>query len=217
MSLRNQKWDEVAFKGMSDDELVVLARKRNNLALKVLYDRYINLIRYHASKYYAPGVGADDLIQEGRLGLYNSVKDYKIEHPSPFKSFADLCVQRQIITAVKAATRQKHSPLNRYVSVDKPVFEDESERNMYDYIENKNQPTPEVILEDKEMVYEILIKLKDRLSPFEADVLEGQLQRMSYQDIADSLGKKVKSIDNAMQRIRVKLTQIMCEIKESDI
>lgn len=206
--------DEKSYSEMEDNDLIVLAKEGNPDAFDILYKKYTYLIRFKAKKYFAPGVDRDDLMQEGSIGLYNSIRDYKIEHPTPFRVFCELCIERQIITAVKTATRQKHQPLNKYISFDKPMYEEESDRSLHDTIENKRQFTPEDILIDRENIYEMLTKLKDRLSPFESQVFEGQLQRLSYQEIADNLGRHVKSIDNAMQRIREKVLKVRQEITD---
>jgi RNA polymerase sporulation-specific sigma factor len=204
------------FSNEEDLKLIVLAKEQDPVSFEILFNKYSYLIRYKAKKYFAPGIDRDDLIQEGSIGLYNSIRDFKMEHPTPFRVFCELCIERQIITAVKTATRQKHQPLNKYVSFDKPVYEEESDRNLHDTIENKRQFTPEEIIIDRENIYELLTKLKDRLSPFESEVFECQMQRLSYQEIADHLGRHVKSIDNAMQRIREKVLKARDEINEED-
>lgn len=214
MGKAKQPVGEKDYKDMSDDELVILARQNDEMAIKNLFTRYNFIIKVKAKKYYAPGIDNDDLVQEGNIGLLNAVRDYKLEHPTPFRIFCELCIQRQIITAIKTATRQKHMPLNKYLSFDKPMFEDESDRTMHDIIENKKSYSPEDLVMDQENIWEILTKLKDRLSPFESKVLEGQLMKLSYQEIANSLNKHVKSVDNAMQRIRNKLQKILEEMEE---
>lgn len=207
-----EKW----YKSLSDDELVELSRFNDQMAIQVLLTRYSNLIRNITYKYFAPGVDRDDLIQEGNIGLLNAIRDYKFEHPTSFKVFCALCVQRQIITAVKSATRQKHSPLNLYISFDKPATDDENSRSMHETIINKQAPSPEELFVERERVVEILTRLKDKLSPFESKVLDGQLMKLSYQEIANMLDKHVKSVDNAMQRIRNKLEKIMIDIRKED-
>ena len=214
MAAQKAEMDEKYYSEMEDNDLIVLAKENDVLAFETLYKKYTYLVRFKAKKYFAPGVDRDDLMQEGSIGLYNSIRDYKIEHPTPFRVFCELCIERQIITAVKTATRQKHQPLNKYISFDKPMYEEESDRSLHDTIENKRQFTPEEILIDRENIYEMLTKLKDRLSPFESQVFEGQLQRLSYQEIADNLGRHVKSIDNAMQRIREKVLKVRQEISD---
>lgn len=206
--------DAKYYSNEEDLKLIVLAKEQDNDSFETLFNKYSYLIRYKAKKYFAPGVDRDDLMQEGSIGLYNSIRDFKIDHPTPFRSFCELCIERQIITAVKTATRQKHQPLNKYVSFDKPVYEEDADRSLHDTIENKRQFTPEEMIIDKENIYELLTKLKDRLSPFESEVFEMQLQRLSYQEIADNLNRHVKSIDNAMQRIREKVLRARDEIGE---
>lgn len=204
--------DEKYYSNLEDLELVIKAKEGDNYAFEKILKKYTYLINYKAKKYFAPGLDKDDLKQEGCIGLNNSIRDFKMDHPTPFKVFCELCIERQIITAVKTATRHKHQPLNAYVSFDKPVYEEDSDRSMHDTLENVKQFTPEDLIIDKEDIYNLLTKLKDRFSPFEAEVFERQLLRMTYQEMADDLGRGVKSVDNAMQRIRKKVMQAKEEI-----
>jgi len=206
--------EEERYKNMCDDDLVDLAKTGDELSIQILLERFRGLIKMRAKKYYAPGIDKDDLIQEGNIGFLNAIRDYRLEFKTPFRNFCDICVHRQIITAVKTATRRKHAPLNRYVPIDKPIYDEESERTLHDILENKKQQSPEEILVEHESVYEILTKLKDRLSPFEAKVLDYQILKYSYQEIGDSLNRQPKSIDNAMQRIRNKLHIITEEMRK---
>lgn len=210
------KMAEENYKNLSDDELVILAREGDSFAFDTLLQKYTYIIKIKARKYYAPGVDNADLVQEGNIGLLNSIKDYKLEHPTPFKSFCELCIERQIITAIKTATRQKHLPLNKYTSFDKPVFDEGSEKTLYDVLEFKKVYSPEEIILDQQNVLEILTKIKERFSPFELKVLDKQLMKISYLEMAIELDKHIKSVDNAMQRIRAKLYKIVEEMHNND-
>lgn len=221
MKIKKTNMEEVVFKkyeDLTDSDLVTLARLKDQDAILRLFERYKKTIIFKANKYYAPGLDRDDLIQEGNIGLYNSINDYNPENlvKASFKVFCEICVERQMITAVKTAKRQKHNPLNSSISVDKPMYEDDSDRTLNEVLEKETDLSPEDLMIDKENILEILTKLKDRLSSFESQVLEGQLMRLSYQEIADMLGRGVKSIDNAMQRIREKLQKIVTEMKNQD-
>lgn len=213
-SAEAQKKEERYLSNLEDLKLVQRAKDQDQFAFEDLYVKYQYLINYKSKKYFAPGLDKDDLVQEGGIGLINAIRDFKMDHPTPFRVFCELCIERQIITAIKTATRQKHQPLNQYISFDKPVYEEDNDRSMHDTMENVKQFTPEDLIIDKENIYALLAKLKDRLSPLESEVFERQLQRLSYQEIANQLGRHVKSIDNAMQRIREKVIKARSEIND---
>ena len=152
-------------------------------------------------------IGADkeDIIQEGMIGLFKAIRDYQPEKTSSFKTFAELCITRQIITAIKTATRQKHIPLNSYVSLNKPIYDEESERTLMDVLIGKKGTNPEDLFISQEEVNAIEAQIGEILSDLEWEVLSSYLQGRSYQEIADDLNRHVKSIDNALQRIKRKL------------
>ncbi len=156
-------------------------------------------------------VGADkeDIIQEGLIGLYKAIRDYDQGHTCSFKNFADICITRQIITAIKTATRQKHIPLNSYISLNKPVFEDESERSLFDIIASNFDSDPEKMTIIKEEYEYIVQKMAEVLSPFEEEVLAQYLAGKSYKEISVDLDKGAKSIDNAIQRIKKKIEKFI--------
>lgn len=198
-----------------DLELVSLARENNELAINTLLNRYKSMIRSKAYKYYAPGLERDDFIQEGNIGLVNAVRDFKPEFLKSFKRFAEMCIERQMITAIKTATRQKNTPLNNAVSIYQPAYpDDESERTVADVLKDYTTNDPFVAVASKETIWEIMTKLMYELSSLELKVLQCQLIKMSYVEISLLLNKKVKSVDNTMQRIRKKLHKIVEEIKE---
>jgi len=143
------------------------------------------------------------------IGLFKAIRDFQPDKMSSFRSFAELCVKRQIITAIKTATRQKHIPLNSYVSLNKPVFEDESDRTMYDLMTNSKELNPEHLVIKREEMTSMEHQMGEVLSDLEWKVLSAYLDGKSYQEIADHMNRHVKSIDNALQRVKKKLEKIM--------
>ncbi|MGQ0418627.1 RNA polymerase sporulation sigma factor SigH, partial [Bacillus sp. HC-Mk] len=161
-------------------------------------------------------VGADreDIVQEGMIGLFKAIRDYKEDKLSSFKAFAELCITRQIITAIKTATRQKHIPLNSYVSLDKPIYDEESDRTLLDVISEAKVTDPEEMIISQEEYTDIESKISELLSDLERKVLSLYLDGRSYQEISEQLNRHVKSIDNALQRVKRKLERYM-EMRES--
>ncbi len=192
-------------KNMSDEEIVKLSRDGNGYAIEYLMEKYRNFVRAKSRTYFLIGADNEDIIQEGMIGLYKAIRDYKIDAQASFKSFAELCITRQIITAIKTATRQKHIPLNSYISLSKPVYDDENERILLDTVMETHRLDPEEIMLDKERFLSIEEKLSKILSKLEWIVLTKYLEGMSYIEIASQIGKSEKSIDNALQRIKKKI------------
>ena len=178
--------ENARFKDMTDEEIAALAQAADGEALEYLLNKYKNFVRSRARSYFLIGADHEDIVQEGMIGLYKAIRDYRSEKLSSFRAFAELCVTRQIITAIKTATRQKHIPLNSYVSLNKPIYDDENERTLIDVISEELAANPE----------ELLISY-----------LDGK----SYQDISAELGRHVKSIDNALQRVKRKLQKLLLE------
>ncbi len=191
--------------GFTDEELIEKSRNGDDLALDVLISRYIGLVRQKAFRFFLVGADKEDLLQEGLIGLFKATRDYKPELSVPFKSFAETCVKRQLATAIKAATRLKHGPLNNSVSLNRPLFEEEDESVLLDIVSGSALPNPEDIVINKERYVTIGEKIKSHLSKFELKVLEFYLDGKSYQEIASELDKPQKAIDNALQRIRHKV------------
>jgi RNA polymerase sporulation-specific sigma factor len=158
-------------------------------------------------------VGADreDIIQEGMIGFFKAVRDYRKDKSTSFHVFAELCITRQIITAIKTATRQKHIPLNSYVSLNKPVYDEDSERTLMDVVSVECASSPEDLLVDREKRDYLEQKMNETLSDLEWDVLTSYLQDRSYQEIASDLRRHVKSVDNALQRVKRKMEKMMEE------
>lgn len=193
---------------LSDEALVKLSA-RDELAMEVLISRYKNLARSKARIYFLVGADRDDIIQEGMIGLFKAVRDFDETKVASFKSFAELCVKRQIITAIKTATRQKHIPLNSYVSLSKPVYDEDSERTLADTLLENVSTDPEHLFITKETFEDIEVKINAALSRFESEVLDMYLDGNSYQEIAEFMNRTPKSIDNALQRIKRKIDKIV--------
>ena len=204
---------EQIYKNAKDEELVLMAQNGDEAAQEYLLDKYKSLVRAKSRAYFLIGADSEDIIQEGMIGLYKAVRDYNEEKNASFRSFAELCVNRQMITAIKAATRQKHQPLNSYVSLNKPVYEEESEQTYMDFLQSSSGSllNPEALLigqENKSFLENQMVK---NLSSFETRVLVLYLQGRSYFEIANVLDKPEKSIDNALQRVKKKLEKFLEE------
>jgi RNA polymerase sporulation-specific sigma factor len=191
---------------MTDSELVVAAGNDQDSALEYLLDKYKNLVRMKARAYFLVGADWDDLVQEGMIGLYKAIRDYRDGKQSSFRAFAELCITRQIITAIKTATRQKHVPLNSYVSLNRPVsYEDDSDRLLIDLISTSKIVDPVDLVISGEEMQSMRLSFGEILSDLEAQVLKLYIDGRSYQEIADGLNRHVKSIDNALQRVKRKI------------
>lgn len=192
---------------LSDEEIIALSKSGDGFATEYILKKYRNFVRAKSRTYFLIGADKEDIIQEGMIGLYKAIRDYNPDAGSGFKSFAELCITRQIITAIKTATRQKHIPLNSYVSLSKPVFENDNdnERILLDTFVEHKKLNPEEIMIDKERFYSIEEKISQILSKLEWNVLSNYLDGKNYAEIAAQIGKSEKSIDNALQRIKKKI------------
>ncbi|MBQ9721538.1 MAG: RNA polymerase sporulation sigma factor SigH [Oscillospiraceae bacterium] len=199
------------FEGMADEQIVLLAQDANGAALEYLLNKYKNFVRSKARSYFLIGADHEDIVQEGMIGLYKAIRDYRAEKLSSFRAFAELCVTRQIITAIKTATRQKHIPLNSYISLNKPIYEEDSDRTLLDVITEEGASNPEEMFIDREDLSLIEGKIGQMLSDLEKDVLVRYMEGKSYVEIAGEMGRHVKSIDNALQRIKRKLLKYLEE------
>ncbi len=159
--------------------------------------------------YFLIGADREDIIQEGMIGFYKAIRDFRNDKLSSFRAFAELCVTRQIITAIKTATRQKHIPLNSYISLNKPIYDEDSDRTLMDVLSGGKISDPEELVISREEFADIEKKMEDILSDLEWRVLMSYLDGKSYQEIAADLGRHVKSIDNALQRVKRKLEKYM--------
>ena len=199
------------FDQMDDEQLVLLAQQADGQAIEYLLNKYKNFVRSRARSYFLIGADHEDIVQEGMIGLFKAVRDYKPGKVSSFRAFAELCITRQIISAIKTATRQKHIPLNSYVSLNKPLYDEESDRTLLDVIIEGRATNPEELIIGQEDLNSIHHKIDEVLSGLEQEVLRAYLDGKSYQEIADNLGRHVKSIDNALQRVKRKLEKYLEE------
>ncbi|MDK2918096.1 MAG: polymerase sporulation-specific sigma factor [Candidatus Petromonas sp.] len=210
----HKKEDIETFEVLVDEEIVEDARRGDSRAQEYLIKKYKNFVRAKARSYFLIGADREDIIQEGMIGLFKAIRDFKCDKISSFRAFAELCITRQIITAIKTATRQKHIPLNSYVSLNKPIYDEESDRTLLDVLSGKKISDPEELLISREEVTNIEAKIGEILSDLEWQVLMYYLQGKSYQEIAKDLDRHVKSIDNALQRVKRKLERFL-EIRGS--
>ncbi len=198
----------------SDDRLVEMA-KSDEYALEFLITKYKGIVLSKARGYFLAGADKEDIIQEGMIGLVKAIRDYKPEREASFKGFAEICINRQIITAIKSATRQKHIPLNTYVSLSRPVYENGEngeKRTMLEIIESDSSLNPEERVIIEESYRGMDEKIMKSLSRFEKNVLQHYLEGDSYAEISRKTGKPVKSVDNALQRIKKKLERFYDDI-----
>ena len=200
---------EVTYNEMTDEEIVELAQNGEQFATEFLVDKYKNFVRAKSRSYFLIGADKEDIIQEGMIGLFKAIRDYKTDKLTSFRAFAELCITRQIITAIKTATRQKHIPLNSYVSLNKPIYDEESDRTLMDVISTTKITNPEEIIISREEFIFIEKKMGEILSALEWKVLMAYLEGKSYQEIAVELKRHVKSIDNALQRVKRKLEKYL--------
>lgn len=194
-----------------DEEIVNLAKNGDEVATEYLIRKYKNFIHSKARSYFLIGADREDIIQEGMIGLYKSIRDYRADKMVSFRAFANLCITRQVITAIKTATRQKHIPLNSYISLNKPVYDENSDRTMLDVISGTKAMDPEELFISHEMSDDLREKIKENLSELEAKVLQCYLEGKSYQEMAKELNRHTKSIDNALQRVKRKIERTLNE------
>ena len=194
---------------ISDEDLVQRARDGSDAAVETLLHRYRHYARAKARTYFLAGADREDIVQEGMIGLFKAVRDYRDDRNSAFRAFAELCITRQIITAIKTATRQKHIPLNSYVSLNRQTNADDDDdgRSLGDILVSAEVLDPADLLISAEEIAAIKDSMSKVLSRLETEVLQLYMDGKSYQDIAQMLGRHVKSIDNALQRIKRKLEQ----------
>lgn len=194
---------------LKDEEIVKLASLGDKSALDYILDKYKGLVKVKARAYFIIGADKEDIIQEGMIGLYKSIRDYQESRETSFKVFAELCITRQMITAIKSATRQKHIPLNSYISLNKPVYDGESEKTYLDTIASLKSLNPEELFIGKESKNFIEKHINRTLTKLECKVLELYLQGKNYTEISSIIQKPEKSIDNALQRVKRKLEKFL--------
>ena len=197
------------YEQMTDEQLIGKLREGDGHIIDYIMEKYKNLVRKEANAMYLLGGENDDLIQEGMIGLYKAVRDYKAEKEASFATFASMCINRQMITAVTASNRKKNVPLNTYVSFDMPAGNGEdTDMRLVDVLQPETEQNPEKLFIDREHTKDLQTRLYEMLSPFETRVLDMYIDGMDYIQIAGELGKQPKSIDNALQRIRSKVSKI---------
>jgi len=203
---------QLDFENMTDEEVVRLAqRDGDGAALEYLLNKYKNFVRTKARSYFLIGADHEDIVQEGMIGLYKAIRDFKEDRLSSFRAFAELCITRQIITAIKTATRQKHIPLNSYISLNRPIYEEDSDRTLLDVITEDVPSNPEEMLIDREDLSVIEGRIGQMLSDLEKEVLIRYIEGKSYVEISEEMNRHVKSVDNALQRIKRKLQKYLDE------
>jgi len=201
----NERYAELA-----DEKIAKLAQDGEEPALVFLLNKYKNFVRSKARSYFLIGADHEDIVQEGMIGLFKAIRDFKEDKLASFRAFAELCITRQIITAIKTATRQKHIPLNSYVSLNKPIYDEESDRTLLDVVVTEGElANPEALLINREDMSLIESQIAQSLSPLERRVLAKYLEGKSYQEISQDMNCQIKSVDNALQRVKRKLSKIM--------
>jgi RNA polymerase sporulation-specific sigma factor len=208
-----KEWSTLEYDSSTDEDIVEAVRNGDSMALEYLINKYKNFVRAKARSYFLIGADREDIVQEGMIGLYKAIRDFKGDKLASFKAFAELCITRQIITAIKTATRQKHIPLNSYVSLDKPIYDEDSDRTLLDVICGTRVSDPEELIINQEEFIGLEDKMAEILSDLERKVLMLYLDGRSYQEIAVDLDRHVKSIDNALQRVKRKLEKYL-EIRD---
>ncbi|MBE5768017.1 MAG: RNA polymerase sporulation sigma factor SigH [Clostridiales bacterium] len=204
------------YSSVLDEDVVALCREGDLVAVEYLLNKYKNFVRSKARSYFLIGADHEDIVQEGMIGLYKAIRDFRPDKLASFRAFAELCITRQIITAIKTATRQKHIPLNSYVSLNKPLYDEESDRTLLDVYTEGHATNPEELIISQEDLNSINSKIDEVLSSLEQEVLRAYLDGKSYQEIADNLGRHVKSIDNALQRVKRKLEKYLEDLGEEN-
>lgn len=196
---------EFEYDKLTDEELVELSASGDRRATEDILNRYKNLVKTKAGTYFLPGADRDDIIQEGMIGLFKAIRDFDITKQPSFKGFAELCIKRNMISAVRASTRKKHLPLNSYISLSEPVFDDNEERTFFELFAQSDVSDPEELFLKREKTELLNKAIEASLSKLEKTVLSLHITGLGYTDIATKLGRSPKSIDNALQRIKRKL------------
>lgn len=215
MGVKLQRETAEIYEEMLDETIVDAARQGDDGAQEFLINKYKNFVRAKARSYFLIGADREDIIQEGMIGLYKAIRDFRNDKLASFRAFAELCITRQIITAIKTATRQKHIPLNSYISLNKPIYDEESDRTLLDVLSGTKVTDPEELVISREEFVDIEHKMGEFLSDLEWKVLMSYLDGRSYQEIAKDLRRHVKSIDNALQRVKRKLERYLEKREEN--
>lgn len=211
MSKKTMVFYNSELQNKTDEEIAILAREGEESALEYLLVKYKDLVNGKVNKYFMIGAEKEDIIQEGMIGLYKAIKCFDNEKQNSFKSFANLCVERQLITAIKTSTRQKHLALNSYLSLNMSAYDDDEDTTLIDVFNSKTVEDPLDTITKKEYYKFVESKIDDTLSDFEKQVLQRFAAGDTYVKIAERLDAPVKSVDNAMQRIRKKAIKNISE------
>ncbi|SJZ44409.1 RNA polymerase sporulation sigma factor SigH [Selenihalanaerobacter shriftii] len=205
------------YEDMLEQQVIDLAQNGDKLAEEYLLDNNIDIVYAKSKLFYIKGLDKDDVIQEGLVGLYKAIRDYKEKRAASFRGFAHLCVSRQLISAIKTANRQKHMPLNTSTSIDKKLKYSKDDggrgRTLLDVLPDENN-NPETDLMNRELVDEVTYELKGMLTDLEWEVFSSYLQAKSYKEIAVEIGSSVKTVDNALQRARRKIDELKRKLKD---
>ncbi|MCI9287662.1 MAG: RNA polymerase sporulation sigma factor SigH [Clostridia bacterium] len=199
---------EEQYLNMPDEQVVQVIQAGDNTALNYMMNKYNDLVNMKASKFFMVGAERDDIIQEGLIGLYKATKSFNVEKQNSFKTFANLCIERQLITALKTSNRQKNIPLNSAFSLNQSAYDENEDVEVVEVLDAKTAEDPLDTITKKEYYSSIENKIDESLSDFERQVLHYYKQGKSYALIAEKLGTKVKSVDTAIQRIRKKANKI---------
>lgn len=202
------------YKDMTDEDLIGIIKSGDKHALEYLIGRYKEVVNMRVSKYFMVGSEREDIVQEGLIGLFKAIKSYSVDKQNSFKTFANMCIERQLITAIKTSNRQKHIPLNSYLSLSNAAFEEDESSNtqVIDILESNQAEDPLETITKKEYYKSVEKAIDKSLSSFEKQVLDRYIKGESYVQIAEKLDTPVKSIDNAIQRIRKKAMKNIDEI-----
>ena len=200
------------YQDMEDAQIVALAQAGDEQASEYIMNKYKNLVRSKAHAYFIMGAEAEDLLQEGMIGLFKAIRDYDKDKNDSFYAFAVMCIRRQLISALKRATRQKHIPLNSYVSLNKSIYDEENERTLMDVLTARGVSNPEQLMIAQQEYEFINAKIENVLSDFERAVLKEYIVGKSYSDIASGMNTQTKSVDNALQRVKAKLERALRSI-----
>jgi RNA polymerase sporulation-specific sigma factor len=197
------------YEGLTDERIIALIHSGDMLAQEYLIEKYKGLVRSKTRSYFILGADREDILQEGMIGLYKAIRDFKEEKQANFYSFAELCIVRQIITAIKTASRQKHIPLNSYMSLNRSVYDENDECTYIELLSYDLSSNPEAMVIDSEEKTSIEKRIAVALSPLERQVLSFYLRGKSYTEIAEKINRDEKSIDNALQRVKKKVEKII--------
>ena len=197
------------FETLTDEEIALTAQAGDDKATEYLLAKYKNFVRSKARSYFLVGADHEDVVQEGMIGLFKAIRDFRDDRQASFRAFADTCITRQIITAIKTATRQKHIPLNSYISLDKPVYDGEGDRTLMEVVREDNVSNPENVMISGEEFRLINHMIGSSLTNLERVALTGYMEGKSYQLISEESGYHTKAIDNALQRVKKKLLKYM--------